>query len=104
MRAGKSKCAIAILLWSTAAATQAYAQQPAVAIEATTADGEKVLLRANGRWEYVNAARAVDAKKVADSFPENHTRPADAQGCLFGIGRCILPGDKDFNRGSLGHR
>ncbi|MEO7726741.1 MAG: hypothetical protein ABIS45_05765 [Burkholderiales bacterium] len=95
--------AIALLLAYCGA--PAFAQQGAPdAVEATTGSGEKVLLRPNGRWQYVDAAKAADAKKVADNFPENHTRPVDAQGCLFGIGRCIMPGDKDYNRGSLGHR
>jgi hypothetical protein len=85
----------------------AYAQQPAPPaspVEATTTGGEKVLLHPNGRWEYVDTAKASEAKKIANTYPENQTRPVDAQGCLFGIGRCIMPGDKDYNRGSLGRR
>lgn len=77
---------------------------PAVAqelIEATTVSGEKVRLHPNGRWEYVDAQKAAAAKVVADQYPENQLRPQAAQGCLFGIGRCIMPGDKDYNRGTL---
>ena len=70
-------------------------------IEATTASGEKVRLHPNGRWEFVDAQKAAAAKVVADQYPENKLRPMDAQGCLFGIGRCIMPGDKDYNRGTL---
>lgn len=70
-------------------------------IEATTASGEKVRLHPNGRWEYLDAQKAAAAKTVADQYPENKLRPMDAQGCLFGIGRCIMPGDKDYNRGTL---
>lgn len=70
-------------------------------IEATTASGEKVRLHPNGRWEYVDTQKAAAAKQVADQFPENKLRPMDAQGCMFGIGRCIMPGDKDYNRGTL---
>lgn len=70
-------------------------------IEATTAAGEKVRLLPNGRWEYLDAQKAVAAKVLADQFPENQLRPKAAQGCLFGIGRCIMPGDKDYNRGTL---
>lgn len=98
----------AIAILSAAAGMPASAQQKAPdvpgMVEATTAAGEKVLLHPNGRWEYMNAAKAVEAKKVADTYPENHTRPVDAQGCWFGVGRCIMPGDKDYNRGSLGRR
>lgn len=78
----------------------AQAQQ-AEAIEATTASGEKVRLHPNGRWEYLDAQRAAAAKAVADRYPENRLRPAEAQGCLFGIGRCVMPGDKDYNCGTL---
>ncbi len=70
-------------------------------LEAVTVDGEKVRLFPNGRWEYVDAAKAVAAQQAAAKYPENQTRPADAQGGLFGVGRTIMPGDKDYNRGSL---
>ena len=70
-------------------------------LSAKTATGEEVLLFPNGRWEYVNTAKAAEAKKVADQFPENKVCPVGSQGGLFGIGRCIMPGDKDYNRRSL---
>ena len=70
-------------------------------VEAVTVNGEKVRLFPNGRWEYVDAAKAVAAQQAAAKYPENQTRPADAQGGLFGVGRTIMPGDKDYNRGSL---
>ena len=68
---------------------------------ATTVDGQKVRLFPNGRWEFVDQAKAAAAQKVAAEFPENKLRPADAQGGIFGVGRTIMPGDKDYNRGSL---
>ena len=70
-------------------------------VSAKTAAGEEVLLFPNGRWEFVDTSKAVEAKKVADQFPENKLRPDGAQGGLFGIGRYIMPGDKDYNRRSL---
>lgn len=70
-------------------------------IEATTPSGEKVLLHPNGRWEYVDVKKAEQAQRVAKEYPENQGCPPGSQGGLFGFGRCILPGDKDFNRGSL---
>lgn len=70
-------------------------------LEAATVDGKKVRLFPNGRWEYVDAAMAAEAQKVAAEYPENKTRPVDAQGGIFGIGRTIMPGDKDYNRGSM---
>ena len=82
-------------------APAAQAQQGGEMIEATTAAGEKVRLLPNGRWEYVDVQKAAAAKTVADQYPENQLRPQAAQGCLFGIGRCIMPGDKEYNRGTL---
>jgi hypothetical protein len=70
-------------------------------IEAATVDGEKVRLFPNGRWEFVDAAKAAEAQKLAAEYPENKARPAEAQGGVFGIGRTVMPGDKDYNRGSL---
>lgn len=70
-------------------------------VEATTVDGQKVRLFPNGRWEFADAAKAAQAQKIAAEYPENQTRPVEAQGGLFGVGRTIMPGDKDYNRGSL---
>ena len=86
--------AIAALLASNALAQDA-------AIEATTAGGEKVRLLPNGRWEYVDPVKAVPQKKARDAEAE---RERNSQGGWFGIGRTIPPGDKDYNRGSLGRR
>ena len=72
-----------------------------VPLEARTAAGELVLLHPNGRWTYADQVKADAARKLADTFPENHTRPVDAQGGWFGIGRTVMPGDKDYNRGSM---
>ena len=79
------------------AAPQAGAQ----GVEATTAAGDKVLLHPNGRWEYVDQKKAEQARAVAQQYPENQGCPPGSQGGLFGVGRCIMPGDKDYNRGSL---
>lgn len=70
-------------------------------IEAVTAGGDKVMLYPNGRWEYVDPGKAAQANTIADAYPENQARPPEAQGGLFGIGRTLLPGDKDYNRGTL---
>lgn len=71
-------------------------------LEAVTVDGQKVRLFPNGRWEFADAAKATEAQQLAAQYPENKTRPIEAQGGLFGgLGRTIMPGDKDYNRGSL---
>jgi hypothetical protein len=72
---------------------------PALAqVEATTASGEKVVLLPNGRWEYADQKKAEVQREAARAERE---RERSAQGGLFGIGRTIQPGDKDYNRGSL---
>ena len=76
-----------------------FAQEPV--IEATTAGGEKVRLLPSGRWEYVDPVKAEPQKKARAAEAE---RERNSQGGLFGIGRTIPPGDKDYNRGSLGRR
>jgi hypothetical protein len=91
--------AVALALLPLARAPAADA--PPQPITATTESGDRVILHPNGRWEYVDTGKATEAKKVADQFPENQARPVEAQGGLFGIGRTIMPGDKDYNRGSL---
>ena len=79
--------------------------EPKPAIQATTAAGEKVVLHPNGRWEFVDVQKQAEAKKVADQYPENKGCPAGWQGGLVpGFSRCITPGDKDYNRGSMGRR
>jgi hypothetical protein len=70
-------------------------------VEATTAKGEKVMLYPTGKWEFVDVAKAAEAKKVAEQFPENKVRPIDAQGGWAPGTKMLMPGDKDYNRGSL---
>ena len=70
-------------------------------VEATTASGDRVRLYPTGKWEYVDSAKAVEAKRVAEQFPENKVRPVDAQGGWVPGSRVLMPGDKDYNRGSL---
>lgn len=94
----KSLVTALLLTCSVAASAQTLDRTP---MEAVTGKGEKVLLHPNGRWEFVDATKADAAKKVAERFPENNTRHVDAQGGWFGVGRVVMPGDPDYNRGSL---
>ena len=93
LRHARAALVLALML----AGPQALAQ----AIEATTPSGDRVLLHPNGRWEYVDQSKAEQARAVARQYPENQGCPPGSQGGIFGIGRCIPPGDKDYNRGSL---
>jgi hypothetical protein len=69
-------------------------------IEVVTPSGDKAILHPNGRWDYVDTAKAQAAQEIAKTYPENQGCPPGWQGG-WGLGRCIPPGDKDFNRGSL---
>lgn len=96
---------LAIMLGVLNLSALAADAEPKPAIEATTAAGEKVVLHPNGRWEFVDVQKQAEAKKVADQYPENKRCPPGWQGGLVpGFSRCIPPGDKDYNRGSLGRR
>lgn len=70
-------------------------------ITGVTDQGEKIILHPNGRWEFVDSRKAAEARKVADTFVENQGCPNGTQGGFLGFGRCVPPGDKDFNRGSM---
>lgn len=94
-------CAAVIAASLVSWAAPSPAQDARPSIEATTPSGDKVLLHPNGRWEYVDAKKAEGARAVAREYPENQGCPPGSQGGLFGVGRCIRPGDKDYNRGSL---
>jgi hypothetical protein len=75
-------------------------------IDATTANGERVRLMPDGRWEYVDQKKAAvqqeARKKEQDQRDVELKRERSAQGGgLLGIGRTLYEGDKDYNRGSL---
>jgi hypothetical protein len=95
------RAVLTFTLLGLAAAGVTAAELDRTPVEAVTVNGEKVRLFPNGRWEYVDAAKAAAAQQTAAKYPENQSRPEGAQGGLFGVGRIIMPGDKDYNRGSL---
>jgi uncharacterized membrane protein len=104
----------------------AHAQAP---IETTTPAGDRILLYPDGRWEYADPAKRAASPKPAPpaavapgAAPSAGTPsagtpsaatpvaatpvaagacPPDSQGHLFGLGRCVPPGDRDYNRGSM---
>ncbi len=102
----------------TIAAITTGAAQAQAPIETTTPSGDRILLHPDGRWEYADPAKraampkpvapaeAAAAPAAAAATPVT-TRtavgacPPESQGHLFRIGRCVLPGDGDYNRGSL---
>lgn len=96
------KVVVSALILALAAGASLAAELERTPLEAVTVDGQKVKLFPNGRWIFVDAAKAAEAQQLAAQYPENKTRPIEAQGGLFGgFGRTIMPGDKDYNRGSL---
>jgi hypothetical protein len=95
------RAALILALLGLATAGALAAELDRTPVEAVTVNGEKARLFPNGRWEYADAAKAAAAQQKSAAYPENQTRPEGAQGALFGIGRTVMPGDKDYNRGSL---
>jgi hypothetical protein len=86
----------AALILAALFAASAWAQSGPV--DATTAGGEKVKLYPDGRWEYADPVKAEPQKKAREAELE---RERSSQGGLFGIGRRVQEGDKDYNRGTL---
>jgi hypothetical protein len=96
------------------ALSAAHAQAPAPT-EVTTPAGDRILLYPDGRWEYADptkraaqpqpatpaGATAAPATPAAAIPVSAGACPPDSQGHLFWIGRCVPPGDRDYNRGSL---
>ena len=96
------------------ALSAAHAQAPAPT-EVTSPAGDRILLYPDGRWEYADptkraaqpqpatpaAATAAPATPAATTPVSAGACPPDSQGHLFWIGRCVPPGDRDYNRGSL---
>ena len=101
MRAGASVIVAAALAAPAAYAATVAPELDRTPVAATTVQGDAVRLYPNGRWEFVDAAKAAKAKEIAAAYPENNTRPVEAQGGVLGVGRTLMPGDKDYNRGSL---
>ena len=88
-------------LWAALCLTlPAYADEPQP-LQATTVQGDTVILQPNGQWHFVNRDKAAAAEKIARQFPENQGCPSGTQGGFFGFGRCVPNNDKEFNRGSL---
>jgi len=90
---------IIIMLILASVTSLSFANNLGEEIDATTANGDKVILKPNGRWQYVDAEKAASAAKIANEYPENKVCPPGSQGGWFGT-KCILPGDKAFNRKS----
>src|SRR4249920_2118352 len=105
--------AAAVAAIGAAAILQAAMAQGPAPTEATTAAGDKILIYPDGRWEYADPAKRATAPTSQPpatppvSTPAAGTAavagacPPDSQGHVFWLGRCILPGEKDYNRGSL---
>lgn len=81
-------------------ASNVYATDSHPDIEAQTSNGETVILHANGKWEFLNTQKAAQAKEIAIKLDPAANCPPGSQGTFFGFGRCILPGDKNYQTGS----
>lgn len=101
--------------WPALAALAMGVAHAQALIEATTPAGERILLHPDGRWEYAAPAKRAASPKPGPPAAAAPTAPVAAattpvaagacppgsQGHLLGIGRCVTPGDADYNRGSL---
>lgn len=98
----KDKILITVLLVSSLFnLPNAHAADTHPDVEALTSAGEKVILHADGKWEFVNAQKAAAAKEIAIKLDPIANCPPGSQGSFFGYGsRCIMPGDKDYQTGS----
>ena len=76
----------------------AGAADPAAPVDGTTANGDRVRLYPNGRWEYVDVAKADAQRPVTEAYDRDRSLE---QGGVLGFGRKVKPGDPDYNRGSL---
>ena len=95
-----SRLLLSCLLCCLILPVQAAETLPGKPIEAVTANGDKVVLHPNGRWEFLDTGKAQAAKEIAKQYPENQGCPPGWQGGLCGIGRCISPDDPAYVRGS----
>lgn len=53
----------------------AWADELGQDIEASTASGDKVVLHPNGRWDFIDTHKAIQAKAIANQYPENKVCP-----------------------------
>lgn len=59
-----------------------------------------MILHANSKWQFVNTQKATQAKEIAIKVDSASNYPPGSRGTFFGFGRCLLPGDKDYQTGS----
>jgi hypothetical protein len=70
-------------------------------INAKTADGDEVVLHANGYWEFKDAKKAEVAKEKVEQFERSNGCPLGMRPSFLGVGRCIAFDDPILRRGSL---
>ena len=85
-----------VLALATMGAVAAEVGEP---LDGTTAQGDRIRLYPNGRWEYVDAKKAEEQRPAVEAYEKERSLE---QGGLLGIGRKVKPGDPDYNRGSMG--
>jgi hypothetical protein len=101
----KTLIAAAVVALGCASAHAQTAPAQNAPIEATTGAGDKVRLFPDGRWEFVDPKKRAEMPAAAQpAAAGTQACPPGSQGGLFGIGRCIPPGDPQYNRGSLGKK
>lgn len=70
-------------------------------IHAKTADGDEVVLHANGYWEFKDSKKAAVAKVKVEEFERSNGCPLGMRPSFLGMGRCVSFDDPILKRGSL---
>jgi hypothetical protein len=82
--------------------TMTYAaKEEADDIHAKTAEGDEVVLHANGYWEFKDVKKAEVAKVKVEQFERSNGCPLGMRPSFLGVGRCIAFDDPILRRGSL---
>lgn len=96
-----SRLLITVLLCVYLPAMAWAAKEETDDIHAKTADGDEVVLHANGYWEFKDAKKAAVAKVKVEEFERSNGCPIGMRPSFLGMGRCISYDDPILKRGSL---
>lgn len=90
------------LLTGLLMAAPLYAAEPQDEdIHAKTAEGDEIILHANGYWEFKDAKKAEVAKAKVERYERDNNCPAGTRPGFLGFGRCIADGEHLAKRGAL---
>lgn len=91
-------CCVLCVMMSAAVNAATVAEDD---IQATTGNGDAVVLHANGYWEFKDRQKAAEAKVKVEQFERDNSCPLGMRPSFLGVGRCIAFDDPILKRGSL---